>query len=354
MKNNFIVPTGWVIRDYLDEYEITPKEFSQKLGLDERVVSNLLSGNQCLTKEIALALEDVLPDIPSSYWLNYESKYNEYLQEEKKQHPLNLSAEQLKNISKRFKFSEVFKGLNLDLQTQAREMLKLLKINSFDNFESEYNDLAINFMEDGGEAEAIAIWINLSREEIDIQNKDISNIEFTPDKLFSALPKIKNIAYNSDLNSSLISARKQLNRLGIYLVICDAITNSRVRGALETYNNHPAIYLSNRFKTHDHTWFALMHEIGHLLKHYKPEITMISYEEEIDISKKEQEANEFARDFFINKQEYINFLNQQKLDEKSIVAFAETQNILPGILVARLQHDGIVEYGKFEHLKNRI
>lgn len=356
MGNEFIVHTGSIIKEYLDELGMSQKECAKRLGVSEKHFSNLLSGKSRLTEEIAIKLESIIHEVPASYWLNYESKYREYLKREEMDSQ-TYSIEQLKKISKRFKFNTIFRGLDWDLNKQANEMLKLLRISSFEQFESVYSNLNIDFMEDGGETEAIAIWLNLAREEVEIQNEDLSNKNFNTQKLINSLNKFKLLALNNDYENSLKSARKILNRLGIYLVFYRALENSKVRGALVTYKNNPAIFLTGRFKTHDHVWFALMHEIAHLIKHYIPNEPIVTLESELDwkasIDKKEQEANEFARDFFINKDDYKNFVNRGVFDKSSIHNFAKDQGILSGIVVARLQHDGYIGFDKLNNLKNR-
>ncbi|MBY7144592.1 helix-turn-helix domain-containing protein [Virgibacillus sp. NKC19-3] len=354
MSKEFIVPTGSIIKEYLDELGMSQKECAKRIGSSEKHFSNIISGKSRLTEDVAIKLENVIQDAPASYWLNYEIKYREF----KKREEAKLETytnDQLEKLSKRFNFNAIFNGLDWSLSKQADEMLKLLRISDFEQFEAVYSDLSIDFMEDGGEKEAIAIWLNLAREEVEIQNKDIDEISYNKEKLMKSLSKFKKIALDSDYESSIKSARKLLNRLGVYLVFCDAITNSKVRGALTTYRKHPAIFLSGRFKTHDHVWFALMHEIGHLLYHYiTTDTPIISFEDELElkeISTKEGEANEFARDFFIDIEDYKKFIEHQKFDRMNIEKFAETQQILPGIVVARLQRDGYLMYDQLNFLK---
>lgn len=356
MAEEFIVHTGSIIKEYLDEIGMNQKECAKRLGISEKHFSNLLNGKSRLTEEVAIKLESIIHEVPASYWLNYESKYREHLKREEI-YSLTYSDEQLSNLSKRFKFNTIFNGLDWDLSKQANEMLKILRISSFEQFDAVYSDLSVDFMEDGGEVEAIAIWLNLAREEVELQNKDLSDKKFTKQKLIDSLDKFKLIALNDDYESSLKSARKLLNRLGIYLVFYDALENSKVRGALTTYKSNPAIYLTGRFKTHDHVWFALMHEIGHLIKHYKPNEPIVTLENELElksnIDKKEEEANEFARDFFINKKDYIEFVKKGEFNESSIYDFAKEQGVLSGIVVARLQHDGYISFDKMNYLKDR-
>jgi addiction module HigA family antidote len=350
VSKEFIVPTGKIIKEYLDENSISQKELSVRIGISEKHISNLLNGNSRLTEEFALKLEKVFVNIPASYWLNYETKYREMLARDEEMYKLNLS--DLDGIAKKFKFKEVFAGLGLTIIEQAMEMLKLLKISDFSNFDAAYSNMVVDFMEDGGEKESIAVWLNLCESEIEIQNSDIDETEYSNKRLEKSLDMFKKIAYNNNVDLSISSCRKLCNKLGIYLVICEAITNSKVRGALTTYKGHPAIYLSGRYRCHDNIWFAIIHEIGHLLKHYNKKDTIVSYEDsDSSTDCKELEANGFARDFFINPRSYEDFISKNQITAESIKKFARKENVLPGIVVARLQHDKKIGYEKFSYLK---
>lgn len=353
MNDEFIVPTGRIIREYLEANKINPKELSAKTGLSVRDVSNLLNGKVILTEEIAEKIASVIEGVPASYWLKLENKYRAYLLT--KSNDIILKNDNLEEIAKRFKFSEVFSGLDWDLSKQAKEMLKLLNIKDFSNFEAKYSNIVVNFMEDGGEFEPTVIWLQMCEEEIELQNGELS-ISFDKMILSDKLTMFKNLALIDTPDSITKNCRKLCNRLGIYLVICEAVTNSKVRGALTTYKNNPAIYLSGRFKTHDHIWFAFFHEIAHLLFHYSVKDTIISYEidEDINISNKEQEANEFARNILIDSNDYFKFVKNKEFTERSVRIFANIQGVLPGIVVARLQHDKYIERSELNHLKSRF
>ena len=347
------VPTGKVIKDYLDEYNITQKELSARTGISEKHLSHLINGTSRLTEDVALKLEKVLTNVPASYWLNYEVKYREAVAREKAGMQ-SLRAEELNSMARRFHFKEVFKGLGWDLRKQADRMLSLLQISDFNHFERAYSQLAVSFMEDGGELEPIAVWLNLCREEVEIQN-EANDTAFSPKDLKNSLSELKAIAENGDAEFSLVNARKWLNGKGVYLVIQEAITNSKIRGAVTLYKTGPAIYLSLRFKTHDHAWFTLMHEIGHLLLHFNGKDPIISIENEnLHFTECEAEANQFARDFFIDETAYQAFLRTVPFSKASILSFARSQGIHPGIVVSRLQHDLYIEFSDFNMLKSRF
>lgn len=92
----------------------------------------IVNGKSRLTEEVAIKLEPIIKNVPASYWLNIESKYREYIAREDIEERLRNS--DLKSIADSFKFKEVFKGLDWDIEKQAKEMLKILKISDFNNF----------------------------------------------------------------------------------------------------------------------------------------------------------------------------------------------------------------------------
>lgn len=349
MSKSFLVPTGSIIKEYLVEYGFTQKEACQRLEISEKHFSNVLNGNSRLTEDVALKLENLLP-VPASYWLNLEAKYREYLARVSQEN--QLTKLDLKEIAKRFKFAEVFRGIDWSIERQAIEMLKLLKINSFESFEKVYDVIPARFMEDGGEKEAIAIWLNMCEKEIDLQNNIPDGTKFSLNNFKKDLEEFKWLALNDNVSRAFLNCRKLCNKNGINLVVVEAITGCKVRGVITTKKGVPTIYLSGRFKTHDHIWFAFMHEIGHLLKHFNSQDMIIS-DDNFDLSI-ESEANDFARDFFVNRVSYENFKQQKKFTVAEIVNFAKSQDVLPGIIVAFLQHDKQITNSSFANLKIRF
>lgn len=343
MDDLLLIPTGYIIKDYLDENNITQKDLAISTGMSEKHISNVLKGKNNLTVEFALKLEKVLPSIKADYWLNYENKYQLDLSRQAEKY--SLENQNLRELSKRFRFNEIFKGMKLDLATQAIEMLKLLKISSFDLFEKKYGNLCIDFMEDGGSKEAIAIWLNLCEDEIELQNDDISEIKFSKEKLVNNITKFKNLSLN-DVSTikSLDSCRRLFNKLGIYFVVYEANSNCKVRGALTTYKNHPTIFISTRGKRHTYLWFAIFHEIAHLILHYsKKELSLFSDE---DIIEKENDANNYAKSLLISEDQYLSFVKKGNFSASSILSIAAENNIPPGFIVDFLKHDKIIGYEK--------
>jgi addiction module HigA family antidote len=86
--DEYIVAPGKIIKEYLDARGIIQKEVSKRTGVSERHLSRLVNGKAGFTADMAVKLEKVMPDVPASYWLNYEMKYKEYLaRKHKEAHP---------------------------------------------------------------------------------------------------------------------------------------------------------------------------------------------------------------------------------------------------------------------------
>lgn len=98
MSNEFLVPTGNIIKEYLEEYGISQKDLSARIGMSEKHISNVINSNARLTEEFALKLEKILMGVPASYWLNYEAKYREQLARQEVQfHLANEGSKDKKN-----------------------------------------------------------------------------------------------------------------------------------------------------------------------------------------------------------------------------------------------------------------
>jgi Zn-dependent peptidase ImmA (M78 family) len=112
------------------------------------------------------------------------------------------------------------------------------------------------------------------------------------------------------------------------------------------------IQLSLRHKTNDHLWFSLFHEAGHILLHGKKAVFID--ERGGDHAELEAEANLFASNLLIPAASYARFTSAKDFSGASVKRFAAQQGIAPGIVVGRLQHDGLIPYSMQNELKERL
>jgi len=138
---------------------------------------------------------------------------------------------------------------------------------------------------------------------------------------------------------------------GVAVVFEPAPTGCPVSGATKWIaSDKTLLMLSLRHKTNDHLWFSFFHEAGHLLLHGKK---MLFIEGNGLDNEQEDEANQFAANLLIPKQheERLILLGHSAT---SISAFAKELGIAPGIVIGRLQNEGLLPWGtRLNSLKAR-
>ena len=70
-----------------------------------------------------------------------------------------------------------------------------------------------------------------------------------------------------------------------------------------------------------------------------------------EMEQDERDANLWARNALLPRKEFDVFKHEGKYTEQSICSFAAAQGIAPGIIVGRLQHDGLIGGGSLNRLK---
>ena len=183
-------------------------------------------------------------------------------------------------------------------------------------------------------------------------NKEVYN-KFDIDELKKASLEIRKLANNSFL-SQFEKIKKILLQCGVYLVYETNLPHTYINGVSYKITPDKAIIMiSNKGKKDDILWFTFFHEIAHLIKHSKKEVFIDS---DNDIKNDiEYEADEYSRNILIPDNEYDDFVKTtKKYTTNAICDFARKNNILPGIVVGRLQKNGIIKWNQFNNLIIRI
>ncbi|MCI5767784.1 MAG: XRE family transcriptional regulator, partial [Ligilactobacillus ruminis] len=67
----------------------------------------------------------------------------------------------------------------------------------------------------------------------------------------------------------------------------------------------------------------------------------------------EKKADMWARDILIPNDDFERFKNGNDYSEKSVLQFAQKQGIAPGIVVGRMQVEGIIRFNMLNNLKEK-
>jgi len=136
-------------------------------------------------------------------------------------------------------------------------------------------------------------------------------------------------------------AQKILLKIGIKLIIVPHLQGTHIDGAVFKNNNStPVICLTLRYDRVDYFWFTLFHELAHLKLHLNDEMNYFfddlkSYK---DLSKIEKEADIFAEEKLISKQNWESFYSEY-ISEDDVHNFAGKCRISPAIAAERIQKE---------------
>ncbi len=133
--------------------------------------------------------------------------------------------------------------------------------------------------------------------------------------------------------------REKLLEAGVIFVVLPNLPGSRTYGATKKIGKSILLIVNDRHSFADSFWFALFHEIGHMLKGDFG----ISFEKES--SAEETADDEFAQNALIEPSFYQRFVERGDYSPSAIVRFADEIDRDPGIVLGRLQHDSIVRHG---------
>ena len=121
-------------------------------------------------------------------------------------------------------------------------------------------------------------------------------------------------------------------------VILPNLPGSKINGATKKLEKNVMLMVNDRRLNSDTFWFTLFHELGHIIHSDYG----ISFEKEIGA--KEEIADRFAADSLIDPNEYERFIEKKVFNLATIQQFADEIDRDPGIVLGRLQNDGLVGY----------
>ena len=354
MSNNiyeeYIIAPGETILELLEANSMTQLDLASKTGINKKTINEIIKGKAPITTSTALKLEYVF-NIPASFWNNLESGYREALERKKDFESIKFDEKYLINIP----YSEMVKRNWEPIQKTNNPYEKVINLRKFFSvaslsFNTELRKKIV-FRKSANENfsfESLYCWLRYG----EIQSNKLEYPKFDIEKL--KIKSIKIREYTNDIFfNSFDEIKKYLYECGVALIYEPHLPHTYVNGvSYKVTSDKAIIMLSDRGKRDDILWFTLFHEIGHLIKHSKKEM-FIDQDNDVktDI---EIEADNYARNILIPSDKYSTFKINGIYTEESIKKFSSDNNILPGILVGRLQNDGLIPYNKFNNLISRF
>lgn len=340
---------GYYVKDYIEDQGITQEELAKRLQTSSKNISDLVNGRVNLTDEMVLKLSVVF-GTSTAMWLNLNKKYIEKKLEIQKRIQLDQECDLVKQIDYNFWVQLGIVNATRIATEKVHELQKYFKVSSLRVLSQR--DFLVQYRTGVSKVTDINIinanaWVQTAiniGSQVDVQT-------FDKKKLINAIPEIRSMTvqepavFYSRLTELLASC-------GVAFVLLPNLKNCGVNGAVKWIGKSKVVLaLNDRRKYADTFWFALFHELCHVMQQ-RLKVLLVSENNDKDletdelIERLEKEADEFSQETLIPENEYREFIsvNMQSFSERSITNFANKIKIHPGIIIGRLQQDKYLGY----------
>lgn len=350
---DWVSPPGDTILDLLEERDWSQAELAQRLGYSPKYVNQLSKGKVPLTEEAAMRLERVLGSTVG-FWLAREARYRERCARLEAAETYRSWAGWLDTLPlKELMAAGAIPKRRVDDKAKpglVEDCLRFFGVASPDGWVERYGKMEGAFRRSRAEQSdvgAISAWLRMGEQEAEKHDGP----KYDRDRFEAALSEIRTLTV---LDPAEFEPRLHtlFRQAGVAFVLLPGIPKAHVSGVARWLSPHrPLIQLSLYGKTNDKFWFTLFHEAAHVLLHSKEKKTVYLDDPSkagAD-SKEEREANDWAGDCLIPKSSSAQLASLRT--KAAVNAFSQQLNIHPGIVVGRLQHDGLIDLSWMNDLK---
>jgi len=351
IQSNLAIPPGEYLEEVLEELGMTKDELAHRMGRPATKLSQIFRGEKAITPDTALQLETVV-GVPAHIWTGLESEYRLTLaRQEKRQQEDQLRSET--GLVAKFPYIELVKAGEIERHSGPTDRVKALReffgVMSLRSVrELKRYQPAFRFGKSGsGERtpEAIAAWLRMGER----RAQRFHCAPYSEDRLRACLADLRGMTSQNPDNfqESLLSA---LAECGVALIFCPHFLKTGSHGATFWLGHEKAVLMITiRYKWADIFWFSLFHEIGHILLHSRQAVIL----EDDAQDQREHAADMFAASTLIPQAEYRHFTHEGLFYPDDIAKFARKVGIDSGIVVGRLQHDGLLNRRFCNDLRTR-
>ncbi|MCO5241829.1 MAG: ImmA/IrrE family metallo-endopeptidase [Chitinophagaceae bacterium] len=315
----------------ISELKITSTSVLEILNIQHRTLKGILDGTQKVVDvtnliKIANFLQLPKEDVIKMYIDSLEKNYTESI----------VPPEKIKFIQENFDLAALKKAGFIDSLTDFEKIDS--KITSFLGLKSIYEYKRPN-IKPAFSAGLVKPKNELTRS-LWIQSaityfEDIDNpYEYNRKALIEYFPNIR--WHSTNVEFGLLTIIKDLFKLGVTIIYQSPLPSLHLRGATFAVNDKPCIVLTNYVGFYGTLWFALIHELFHVLFDWEEIRTNMYHlsddeDNELIVQEKENEANQFAREYLF-PQEKMKQIKHNLNNPYFVSEFAKNNQVHPSII----------------------
>ena len=329
----------------------TQHELSAVIGRPAKTISQIISGKLGITPETAMQLAQAF-NTSAELWLNLQARYQLGQLEQDKYSDIKRRAE----LYDRFPIKDMIKRNWISAGETVEDLEQ--SINRFFGTNAVNDDCSFKF---AAKQNARAYSQDISPVNLawlqrvkNLAGEQVTNGKFSPSSVRQAIERLAALLLSP---AEIRHVPRILSEAGIRFVIVETLPNSKLDAACFWLDdNTPVIGMSLRYDRIDNFWFALRHELEHIIRGDGKDYAII--DEDVagatpNLPPQEQIANAAAADFCVPTGKLENYLiraGQYAFSEQKITAFAGVNKIHPGLVIGQLQN----RTGKYHMLRKYL
>lgn len=350
ISRDLIIHPGETISDILVERSITQAELAARTGVSAAYVSNVIAGKKDISANFAFGLEYAL-GVPKSFWLNLQARYDAELLEYNAEMTITEEEKQARESLKEIVSYLRKKGRIPQREKKEDSILSLrksLQISNLANLKEIAPTGAFRMADKAVDPYVMGAWMRICQ--IMADSRSVAS-QFDASRIDELVDQIKGIMRKCDPNFQK-DLRQVMAGYGIDFSVFRNFRGAPVQGYISQKSDGTyQMVLTLRGSYADIFWFSLFHELGHLVNGDLGKNARF-VDDGMD-QKKEQAADRFAGDRLMNRDDYQAFVNVGDYSIEAIRRFAESQNVMPYIVIGRLQREKHLGYQCLNEYKLR-
>lgn len=358
LLSDLIPVPGETIEELLKKNHISQADLALRTGSSTKHINQLVKGKKRITIDMANKLSCVFDGLGASFWNNLQCIYDDMVQKVNDRD--NMTAEE-KHIAASLPYNDLlafgyFDKKDPSIEEKVEIWRSFLHVSNLTYVPASYRldsvcyPSAFKKTDDSSfDCYIMSIWIQMC-----LLSDKSNSYPFSKNMLRKSFSLIRREIHNSNIEKAIQNIKGILLKCGVVFNVIHYLEGAPVQGYIRKLDDHVLMCLTLRKNYQDAFWFALAHEIGHLLYSRSLNEGLLDFKcGEFLVLGSEKQATDFEENFLIPSKDFNGFICNP-INERTIRDFANKESVDPGIVVGRLIAYNFKYQSEFSYLRKEI